>query len=230
MRLSKMAFFIAALMLAASIGAVVGRPSQEAVNPEPMMTLETTIPAQFGNWELEPRRSVQIINPQLQTTLEKIYSQILERTYVNADGYRIMLSVVYGPDQRGSMKAHDPEGCYVAQGFSLLKQRETSQLTTPFGTIPVGRLFMSKGPRLEPVSYWIMIGDYVPKKWQSTLVRLSYTLTGRVPDGLIFRVSSIDRDQARAIQLHDQFVNELFMSVSPAERSRLTGLVDSSTE
>jgi len=62
---------------------------------------------------------------------------------------------------------------------------------------------------------------------QKRLIQLSYTFTGRIPDGLIFRISSIDPDQARANQLQDQFINQLLNAVSPVDRKRLSGLGDS---
>ncbi len=54
------------------------------------------IPKQFGDWREEPQRIVQVINPQSQELLDKLYSETLTRTYVNAGGYRIMLSLAYG--------------------------------------------------------------------------------------------------------------------------------------
>lgn len=226
MRSNRMAFIIAALMLAASIGAVVARPGAKAAGPGAAFRLEAMIPQQFGGWREESQRIVQVINPQIQKTLDETYSQILTRTYVNADGYRIMLSLAYGSDQRGALRAHDPESCYPAQGFTL-HSREASQLATPFGEIPVRRLFTSRGPRVEPLTYWLRIGDKAVQGWQSKLVELSYTLTGRIPDGLLFRISSIDSDQARAKQLQDLFINQLLQTVSPAERKHLSGLGDS---
>lgn len=59
------------------------------------------------------------------------------------------------------------------------------------------------------------------------MVDLRYGLTGRIPDGMLFRVSSIDADEARAYQAQEQFVNQLLQSLSPAERKRLSGLGDS---
>ena len=226
MRSTRMAFLIAALMLAASIGAVVARPGVKAASPGPTFSLEAMIPKHFGDWREEPQRFVQVINPQAQKMLDETYSQILTRTYVNADGYLIMLSLAYGSDQRGPMRAHEPEFCYPGAGFTL-HRRDTSQLATPFGEIPVRRLFTSKGSRMEPLTYWVRIGDKAVQGWQWRLVELSYTLTGRIPDGLIFRVSSIDPDQARANQMQDQFINQLLKTVSPVERKRLSGLGDS---
>jgi EpsI family protein len=52
---------------------------------------------------------------------DELYSQFLNRVYVNATGYRIMLLLAYGSDQHGSLQADKPEVCYPAQGFALQK-------------------------------------------------------------------------------------------------------------
>ena len=226
MRSNRLAFVIAALMCGASIGAVVARPGTKAADLRPAISLEAMIPNQIGDWREEPQRIVQVVNPQQRAFVDKVYSQILERSYVNADGYRIMLLLAYASDERGDLGAHYPEGCYSAAGFTL-HRREESQLTTPFGEIPVRRLFTTKGSRKEPLTYWLKVGDKAVHRSQSRLVELSYTLTGRIPDGLLFRVSSIDPDEARANQMQDRFVNQLLQAVSPAGRKRLSGLGDS---
>jgi EpsI family protein len=227
-----MAFLITALMLAASIGAVVARPEEKAASLESAISLEAVVPKHFGDWREEPQRIVQVVNPQAQDLLDKIYSETLSRAYVNSGGYRVMLSIAYGSDQRGDLRAHRPENCYPAQGFTLHRE-EPGHLATPFGEIPVQRLFTSKGSREEPVTYWFKFGDEaVPgdraaRNLRKRLVELRYNFTGRIPDGLLFRVSSIDPDQVRANQLQDQFINQLLQAVSPAERKRLSGLGDS---
>ena len=81
---NRIAFLLAALMCAASIGAVVARPGTKAADLGPAISLETMIPKQFGEWREEPQRIVQVVNPQTQELLDKLYSQILTRTYVNA--------------------------------------------------------------------------------------------------------------------------------------------------
>lgn len=224
---SRTAFVVAALMCAASIGAVVVRPDTKAADVGPSISLDTMISKQFGDWREEPERMVQVVNPQTRELLDKLYSQVLTRTYVNAGGYRIMLSMAYGSDQRGALQAHKPEVCYPAQGFTLHRSEE-SQLATPFGTIAAKRLFTTKGPREESVTYWFTVGDKaVQGKLQKRLVDLRYGLTGRIPDGMLFRVSSIDPDQARANRMQDQFINQLLQAVSAEERKRLSGLGES---
>lgn len=215
---------IAIMMLLAALGAVAARPDTKAADIQPAISLETMIPRHFGNWREQPQQTMQVINPQTKELLDKLYSQILTRVYINDDGYRIMLALAYGADQRGSLQAHKPEVCYPAQGFRLEKN-EASQVTTSFGAIPAQRLFATLGARQEPVTYWFTAGDTVVQgKLQKRLVDLRFGLTGQIPDGMIFRVSSIDPNQNRANNVHDRFIDELLQAVTPLDRKRLSGI------
>ena len=223
---NRMPFVIATLMLMASVSSVVARPDRADFFSGAQISLEVLIPKNIGDWREEPQRIVQVVNPQAQQALEEEYSQVLIRSYVNADGYRIMLSLAYGSDQQPSWKIHEPEVCYSMLGFTL-HRTETSRLVTPYGEIPVRRLFASKGPREEPVTYWIRVGDKAVGAGQSRLTQLMYTLSGRSTDGLLFRISSIDSDQTNAYQLQDQFINQLIATVPAGDRKHLSGLGDS---
>ncbi len=221
---NRIALLIAALMFSASGGAIVLRPDTKAADLAPAISLENMVPKQFGDWREEPQRNLQMVNPQTQALLDKLYSQVLARVYVNNQGYRVMLSLAYGSDQRGALQAHKPEVCYPAQGFTL-QSSKAMPLTTPFGPIPAQRLFTTLGTRQEPVTYWFTIGDTaVQGKLQKRLVDLRYGLTGQIPDGMLFRVSSVDGDQDRANRMQDDFVNQLLQAVPPADRKRLSGL------
>jgi EpsI family protein len=211
-------------MFAASAAAIVARPGAKLANELPAIVLESAIPRQFGDWRELTQGVVQVVNPQTQELLDKLYSQILTRTYVNSGGYRIMLSIAYGSDQRGAMQAHKPEVCYPAQGFTVQKN-VAGVLTTALGDIPVRRLSTTLGPRQEPVTYWFTVGDTaIQGKLQKRLADLRYGLTGRIPDGMLFRVSSIDSDPVRAYRFQDLFVDQLLAAVSVDERKRLSGL------
>jgi EpsI family protein len=221
---NRISLWIAALMVLASIGAVLARPTVKAADEEPPISLEQMIPKQFGDWREEPQRFMQVVNPQTQELLDKLYSQILTRVYINSEGYRIMLSLAYGSNQRGSLQAHKPEVCYPAQGFTIDKN-QPGEFTSPFGGVPVRRLYGHLGARYEPVTYWFTVGDRaIQSGTQKKLVELRFGLTGRIPDGLLYRVSSIDRDETRAYKLQDQFTTQLLEAVTPADRRRLSGL------
>lgn len=220
----RIAIFIAALMFTASVGAMVVKPTKKVADELPQISLATMIPKQFGNWREAPLRYAQVVNPQTQELLDKLYTEVLSRTYVNDQGYYIMLSLAYGSDQRGSLQAHKPEVCYPAQGFTMQKN-DPGQLVTEYGDIPVRRLFGNLRTREEPITYWFTVGDKaVQGTTDKRLVDLRYGLTGRIPDGLLFRVSSIDGNPLHAYQIQDQFANALLQSVKPEERKRLSGL------
>lgn len=224
MRAYRTALIVAALMFAASVGAIVARPDEKLARQLPAISLEAMIPTQFGTWRHEPLAQVQVVNPETQALLDKLYSQVLDRVYVDDSSYRIMLSIAYGSDQHGSLQVHKPEVCYPAQGFAI-QSNQAAKLATAYGEIPIRRLYTVRGARMEPVTYWFTVGDEaVQEGIQRRLADLRYGLTGRIPDGLLFRVSSIDSDPARAYRMQDQFIEQLLEAESPADRMRLSGL------
>jgi EpsI family protein len=213
-----------ALMCSASVIATWGQPSPAGEQRAPSIQLETAVPRQFAGWRVDPSQVTQVVNPQTQQLLDKLYGQVLARTYVNDNGYRVMLSLAYGSDQRGALQAHKPEVCYVAQGFSLLSN-DTADIGTSFGPIMGRRLSTQLGSRLEPITYWFTLGDQtVRSRFERRVAELRAGLTGQIPDGLLFRVSSIDIDPKRAYAEHDRFVNELLASLAPGDRVRVSGL------
>jgi Protein of unknown function (DUF3485) len=52
----------------------------------------------------------------------------------------------------------------------------------------------------------------------------SLILTGQSPDGLLFRISSIDRDPERAFAMQQKFVADMMALVPPEARRKLSGL------
>ena len=81
------------------------------------------------------------------------------------------------------------------------------------------------GARHEPITYWLTMGDQVVKtKWDKRIVQIRAVLTGESPGGLLFRVSTIDRDPAHAFAIQQKFVADMMASVSPEARRKLSGL------
>lgn len=223
---TRIALGVCASMLAVSAASFATRaaiaPSRDQAPP---VVLERVVPAQFGEWKLQPASPL-VVNPQTQQLLDQLYSQTLSRTYANAAGYRVMLSLAYGSDQRQGLQAHLPEVCYPAQGFTLRGQAE-GQIATTFGAIPVKRLQTELGSRVEPVTYWLTMGDQVLQtrsRFEKRLIELRLGLTGNVPDGLLFRVSSIDTRPDNAFEMQERFVRDLLGALGPPERVRLAGL------
>lgn len=212
-----------ALMAASFAAATVWHPSSKLADTRPRVDLELMFPKRLGEWVVDERMPVQLVSPDTQAMLNKIYNQTLSRTYVNAAGDRIMLSVAYGGDQSDATRAHRPEVCYPAQGFQILTGT-VGQLAMPGHFIPVRQLVASLGSRNEPITYWITVGDRVAVSGtQQKLAQLAYTTKGVVPDGMLVRVSSIDNNNTKAFAMHQQFVSALAAGMAPSNRAQVMG-------
>jgi EpsI family protein len=162
-------------------------------------------------------------DPTQKELIAALYDQTLSRTYVNAEGQRVMLSIAYGGDQSKQLQLHLPEVCYVAQGFDMVKDRR-DELGTGFGKLPVKRLVARQNARNEPITYWVTIGDKaVMSGIDQKVQRFMYGLSGRIPDGMLVRVSTIGTDEAGAYRVQDRFVKQMLGALKPVDRSRLLG-------
>ncbi len=210
--------------MAAAAGAAAGvrallEDGRKAAPPQ----LHRIVPTRFGAWRELPSAPT-VVSARTEALLASIYNEVLARVYAAEDGYRVMLSIAYGGDQRGTLRAHKPEVCYPAQGFRLIEVRD-AVLDTGHGRIPTRTLRTAMGARHEPVMYWFAQGGRTAgSPWQQRLHGLRLALTGQVPDGLLFRVSSIDSDAARAWQRQGEFVRALLAACTPDARARLAGL------
>jgi EpsI family protein len=214
---------LAAMLMASGLAAAL-RPDHKIAEQGPPVELETMLPKQFGDWRIDDKVVYQQVSPETTAALNKIYTQLVTRTYVNRDGYRIMLSVPYGANQSDGLAAHDPEGCYPAQGFQILsKSRDV--LNSSHGNVPLRRMEANAGSRHELVTYWFTVGDTaVNGDWERKKTQFRYALKRQIPDGLLVRVSSIDGDSEQAYKIQDRFIDQMLSAASPAARARLAGL------
>jgi EpsI family protein len=214
----------AGLMAMTAFGTYMLKPTDQIRTKASDFDLESTVPKVFGEWKHDALlMGAPVVNPETKAILDKLYSQIVTRTYVNSAGQKVMLSIAYGSDQRGALQAHKPEICYPAQGF-LLKEISSEVLETPIGNLEVTRLITSKANRFEPVTYWFTFGDERPKTaFERRKIELKSVLTGQIPDGLLFRVSTLDRDSKVGFATQDRFVDQLLSALPPASRRRLAG-------
>lgn len=223
------AHLLASVVLLAAIGASVAAtmltPTRWMSEEAQRAPLEQALPKSFGDWRVDAAGAAAVINPQTQQVLDKIYSDMLSRTYVDSKGYRVMLSIAYGKDQRDSMQLHYPEVCYPAQGFTVLSNN-IARVETGFSTLDVRRLVTNLGGRRpEPVTYWTTVGNQaVIGGNDKKMAEMSYGFRGLIPDGLLFRVSSIDPVPAEAFAAQDRFVRDLVRALGPVERLRFAGI------
>ena len=91
-------------------------------------------------------------------------------------------------------------------------------------SVPVTRVLAVRGPRSEPVTYWFTMGDRVVLgRLERLIVQLRYGLAGRIPDGMLVRVSSISTHPTLAFKGHEQFVEALLGRMQQRDVQRLLG-------
>lgn len=213
-----------ALMVASALVAPMLRATTSLAEQRPPIDLENMVPRQFGEWREQTGLAMQLVDPELQANVDRLYSSTLSRTYINRDGYRIMVSIAYGKDQSDALQVHKPEICYPAQGFQLAA-KERIALDMPDRSFPATRLMTHMGQRFEPITYWIVLGDQVTrggvdKKLKEMRYRL---LQNTMPDGMLVRLSSIDRDPVKAYQIQADFASAMVGAIAPENRPRFAG-------
>ena len=201
-------------------------PSTRLADTRARFDLAAAIPTQFAGWSVDTTVAPVAPNPDSQAALDRIYDQTLARTYVDAGGQRVMLSIAYGGDQSKALQLHLPEVCYVAQGFQIVQKGE-GVLATGFGSLPVKRLVARADVRNEPITYWITLGDQATRAGLAQKFQLlAYGLSGKIPDGMLVRVSTIDPDAGAAYRVQDGFSAALLAALTPQSRTRLLGNPD----
>lgn len=221
-------WIIIVTMLAAVVLAHVLTPDKLEVDNPPR--LDAVVPRQFGDWRELPSPLVQIDLATTRdggTSIDQPYDDTLMRTYRNSRGDVVMLALAYGQRQRQEVKIHRPELCYVAQGFAVeARGAAVFPVTDPRGMPIQGRRLLGTGVgRREAISYWIRIGSiYSRGAVQSRMHILSEGLKGRVPDGILVRVSQIVTgagDLDAMYQLQERFAADLVEALPQPARSLL---------
>lgn len=223
MKLSIKNMVLLGLMLLSAAMANTLRPTLTLASERTPISLRAMVPSTFGDWQEQLNVPIQIVDPEQQQTSDKLYSETLNRSYINSQGYRIMLSIAYGANQGKALQLHTPELCYPAQGFTLLSKQpgKMDLLDRPLATI---RLETSSGQRHEPLTYWTVVGDHnVIGGLDKKLTEMRYALTGRIPDGMLVRVSSIDQSTERAYNMQKQFASAMIAAIASEHRSRFAG-------
>jgi EpsI family protein len=159
-------------------------------------------------------------------TDSNVVPTLLNRVYVDSYGHSIMLSIAYGADQADDdVQLHYPEVCYPAQGYRV-NTSHLAEVPTTQGLIHVRRLETQHLDQFfEPVTYWTVVGDEQSLSgWDRKLSEIRHGLKGEIVDGLLFRVSSRDRNSQQAFALQADFIRDIVQAMTPKARRQLAGL------
>jgi EpsI family protein len=215
--------FLAASALA-SASAIALKPTRRSSKDLLPIDLARQVPLAFEGWTIDKTLVPVLPDPSLQAALNQIYGQTLARTYINAQGQRVMLSIAYGEDQgTDATAAHRPEFCYSAQGFNVTPLGE-AVLYFGGGPLNVRRLQGNLQARHEPITYWVTLNETTVLPGVSRkLEQIRLGLTGHIPDGMLVRVSTISNDRAESFGTQERFLSALYKTMTPEVRARYFG-------
>jgi EpsI family protein len=212
------------LMACGAVAAVKLQPHVRLSEMRGAIHLEEQVPSTFGEWRVDSAIMPVLPNPEVQARMDKIYTQTLSRTYVNRAGQRVMLTIAYGNDQNTDATAvHRPEYCYTSQGFQV-QQRGIHTAKLAGHELRTVRLVAAMGPRIEPIIYWVTLDEKaILPGFERKLEQLSYGLRGNIADGMLVRISTVDRDEDRAFAINETFLAALEAALPANIRHRYFG-------
>jgi len=193
------------------------RTLDQALDPEKM---EDVIPKRIGPWSFETRSG--LVLPPPDQLSASIYDTILTRSYSSSTELPMMLLIAYGASQSGMFQIHRPEFCYPASGYALTSP-EAVDIGFPGGPVVPSRYFSAaSAERTEQLIYWTRIARAYPASWlDQRLTVMRSNLAGRIPDGVLVRISTISTDGPRAIAAMTEFARALVATTDARGRALL---------
>ena len=216
---SRRNFIFAGLLGAAGLTASLGKIGISEV-PANSPRLASLIPMRIASWNAVSADGLVLPTEAWETD---IHDQELHRVYVARDRVPIMAVVAYcGRPQQGLLQIHDPQICYPGAGFKI-DQRRDLELSLGSAAVQARSFKAVRGPRVEQVVYWTRIGDRITAPDDDQHVAIVRTmLAGRVPDGLLVRLSAIGSGPAPMREIRS-FAALLMQTMSQSGRELLLG-------
>lgn len=205
--------FVAAYLLAYHLQPVVSRGGA-------VPQFEKLLPERFAQWQSVPSLVPQVdlsTNTEAGNDYDKPYDAVLMRSYKDQSGHVVMLAIAYAMQQTQEIKIHRPEYCYHAQGFSVARQVPVT-LAAGVQQLTGNGLLVRRNGRNEWVQYWIRIGSGFPRTgMDARLQLLKESMQGKVPDGILIRVSSLiknDDEIPQQTAIQEKFLQDMLGSIA----------------
>nr|WP_195908506.1 exosortase-associated protein EpsI, V-type [Novosphingobium sp. Gsoil 351] len=204
-------------MLAASGLALARMPSAQAA-PIAKDRFDSWVPDIVGPWSFASVSGV--VLPPPDALSDRLYDNIIARVYEAAELPAIMLMIAYNNIQDGVLQVHRPEICYPVGGYELSPTRQY-ELSLGNRALPAN-VFTASGPnRIEQILYWTRLGDAFPRTWiEQRLAVARANVAGRIPDGVLVRLSLLGNDPGGAMPLLERFTRS-FLDASPPPLRRI---------
>lgn len=222
--LSRRHLLMGGALLAVS-GIAVARNPDQRYKDLTTEQFEALFPSSFGDWSTLPVS--ELVLPPESELADKLYQHLLTRTYVNSKGEGVMFLAAYNSKQLNNVQLHRPEICYHAGGFSI-DHSAPLDVTVNVGdraiTVPARAVTAVLGARNENILYWTRIGTSFPQSWLAQRVAMTKAnIEGYLADGLLIRISVIEKDQQKSLDHMLAFVDDMLVHAGPATRTMISG-------
>lgn len=180
------------------------------------------MPAQVGDYRFDTESG--LVLPPKDALSDRIYDDLVTRTYTNSAGQVVMLLVAYNNRQDGVLQIHRPEICYPAGGYTLSQTKIKDVPFAPGAEVPAKIFVARSDARNEVVLYWTRIGNHFPSRWiDQRLAVAEANLRGIIPDGILVRVSTLSQIEQDAVPDLEEFIIQLYRSLPLDGRTLLFG-------
>ena len=221
---------LSACMLAAA-GYVFAHPVTK-IGAEETLRLGTRIPSAFGEW------SGTTYDTSSYTDRWQSINELLARRYEDpARRQALLLIVEYSSDLRKNFSFHFPENCHRASGNEVVTLKPLTMTLAGWRALTAKTLYIQGKPGTadeadKVVAYWlVMDGKAYHRMLAIKLDQLLAGLLKRAKRGVLVRVDYASgapltgQELEQAGQALTGFVQDLYRSLSPAERAVFFGAI-----
>jgi len=218
---TRRAMIAGGLMAGVALAANSRRPA-EAFRMIGEQRLDPLFPKRVADWTFE--RSDGLVLPSSEERSDHFYTKLITRYYGSPTQLPVMLLIAYSDTQDGTLQVHRPEACYPAAGYQLLREMIIPLSAGHGVTVPGHFISAESVSRVEQLIYWTRIGNDFPTRWwQQHWAVAKENLKGRVPDGVLIRLSTSAPDDRSALLLLRRFLAPFLETLSPSGRRLLLG-------
>ena len=208
-------------LCAASFGAAEWLRPRTMLQFRPEGSLDSTVPSQFCSWKSQYDPTL-VVPPSEDSLTARLYDDLLMRRYRDQEtGLEVFFLAAYGANQTDDLQLHRPEACYPAVGLPIT-QRAPDSLVYRQRTIPAVSLMSEIPGRIEKILYWSRLADRFPiSAAQQRQIKLDLAFDGKIPDGILVRLSTISRTAEESRSDLKAFAMAMLDAMEPAARQTL---------
>lgn len=180
------------------------------------------IPTRIGAFSFNTESG--LVLPPSDALSDRLYDNLVTRTYADASGQVVMLLIAYNNKQDGVLQIHRPEICYPAGGYQLTPVEPIDVPILGSTALPSQIFTATSEARNEVVLYWTRVGNDFPRRWiEQRWAVAEANLRGVVPDGVMVRVSAIGKDASDTSPLLTGFIRDMYRASDERARKLLFG-------